>query len=178
MVTPMITGSPPDRSTGVVRPTPACLVALLAATACAPPPLSASDTAGADAPAIEILFPTSDESVRYCSSLIVVVGVHGIELAPESLGGDPLAGQGHWHRLDGGTYVVSTGDPGAAVEGDLALADSRHFFSAELVGNDHQSFVPPVTSPLVEFEVQDGPGCVGGATADEDTGIASTLMDW
>jgi len=132
---------------------------------CAPPALDPSDT-GAAQPSIEIRFPSSSETLHYCSTMIVVVDVLGFQLEPDALGDDAEAGHGHWHLLDGGVYVDSTGDPWTAVQGDLALADGRHFLTAELVNNDHQPLEPAVTSNLVEFDVVEEVDCVGGTTSD------------
>lgn len=158
MLAAMPSGSP--RPLPRAHPAAAGLLALMGG--CAAPPWSGDS--GAPAAAIDLLFPVADEAVRYCSELIVVVDVQGIELTPEAVGGDPVDGQGHWHLLDNETYVVSTAETWAAVQGELALTDGRHFFRAELVQNDHQSFDPPVVSGLLEFEVAQQEDCVGGTT--------------
>jgi hypothetical protein len=141
--------------------------------ACDPPPYSGADSA-AGAASIEMLFPEASETAEYCSTLIVVVGVGGVALAPDSVGADAVDGEGHWHLLDGGSHIGSTGDAWFTIDGSEALADGRHFFSAELVTNDHQSYSPKIESSLIEFEVLEGPDCLGGTTADDsDTGTAA-----
>jgi hypothetical protein len=132
---------------------------LLALAACAPPPL-----AEGGGPAIEILFPASDESVVYCPELIVVVSIDGYELDPDSVGADPVEGEGHWHLMDSNANLATVTDHWFVIEGEQALSAGRHFFTAELVTNDHQSLDPAVVSALVEFNVDAVEGCVGGTT--------------
>lgn len=129
------------------------------AFACAPPPLL--DEGG---PSIEILFPASDESVVYCPELIVVVDVEGFTLDADAIGGENVEGEGHWHLLDSNAHLLTSTEEWLAVDGEKALSSGRHFFTAELVSNDHQSLPEPVVSNLVEFNVADQDDCLGGVT--------------
>ena len=113
-----------------------------------------------------MLFPVSSESVDYCSTMIVVVRVSNFRLAPDALGDDPVDGEGHWHLMDSGVQLAATGDTWYPVPADEPLSAGRLFFTAELVDNNHQSFDPKIQSNLVEFNVADGPDCVGGAGPD------------
>lgn len=137
---------------------PLALVSLMLA-ACAPPPL----VEGEDL-AIEVLFPASDESVVYCPELIVVVRIDGYDLDPDSVGAEAVEGSGHWHLLDSNSHLATVTDHWFVIEGEQALTTGRHFFTAELVANDHQSLDPAVLSDLVEFNVDAVEGCVGGVT--------------
>lgn len=145
----------------MLRPLRSLAVPLAVLAACAPPPLV--EDGGT---AIEILFPASDESVVYCPELIVVVRIDGYELDPDSVGADAAEGSGHWHLLDSNAHIATVTDDWFVLEGELALSAGRHFFSAELVANDHQSLDPAVVSGLVEFNVDAVEGCVGGVTND------------
>lgn len=132
---------------------------VILACACAPPPpLDAGGTS------IEILFPASDESVVYCPELIVVVDVEGFTIDADAVGGENVEGEGHWHLLDSNAHLFTVTEEWVAVDGENALSPGRHFFTAELVNNDHQSLAEPVVSNLVEFNVADQEDCLGGVT--------------
>lgn len=152
---------PPRRYAAPMSPRsrPRLVAPLALLVACAPPPL-----VGGDDPSVEILFPVSDESLVFCPEMIVVVAIEGYALDPDSVGGAPVEGSGHWHLLDSNAHLGTSTDEYFALEGKLALTAGRHFFTAELVTNDHQSLDIPIVSDLVEFNVDEVEGCLGGAT--------------
>lgn len=111
-----------------------------------------------------MLFPETNPDVAYCPELTAYVAVDSLELS-ESIGLDAVAGEGHWHliRAVGCEEAVIAESSSSFIEltGGAALQPGDHTLWAELVGNDHQPFEPPVRFQA-NIRVEDSEDCVGG----------------
>jgi len=151
--------------------------------ACAPPPLP-EDTGPSAQPAdtrpsIRILFPNPfylDEEALcdgiagpcpvVCPSFTVVVDVDNLDLSHENYGGEPVAGEGHWHlHLDDpeftGAAVAAVADPWATFVDPVS--EGFHTIGALVVENNHFQLDEEQQGQdraQVEIEVRDAPHCL------------------
>lgn len=145
-----------------MRPTALPLV-LAVLTACPPPPLDSGAGHGPTGE-IRLLFPETDPEVTYCPDLTAYVSVTDFELSPD-IGGDLVAGEGHWHLLrevQGCQEAVIAESADHYAELPLgALPEGNHRVVVELVDNLHQPLSPPARFEA-NIRVEATEDCVGG----------------
>ena len=131
--------------------------AALALTGCGTDGIPGFQNGGGNAPRITFTSPGEGDEIL-SSSVRVKVQTAGLTLAPDAIGGEPVAGEGHYHF-----YVNGNAAGEGALDSFLVtdLTPGTHEITARLFGNDHMpiadaqpasvSVVIPPDAPRVEI---------------------------
>lgn len=98
-----------------------------------------------------ISIESPEDGATVASSFDVVVNINDFELAPDSLEGANVAGEGHYHVWLDGEYFA----PGVAESTTLEeVAVGEHELQVSLQNNDHSDLSTPVMSEVVTITVE------------------------
>mgnify|MGYP003335586820 FL=1 len=152
---------------------------LLLAPACEPPPpfdtspdcpkdSQDSTTTALPSPSVRMAFPSSSETLAYCSWFPVVIEAENFTFSADHIEEPNVDNEGHYHLYDGDVYLFTGASEWTILPTSMALTPGRHALRVELASNDHQEIgISWITEITVDDSSTDDTGalnCIGGGT--------------